>query len=270
MKNPFANIDWADVARRAGVPLKGERPDMGKVVAEADPALNQVYLQLHQIQRRRGFVEVTIKGDDMVYQSIILALDPEERSILIDELFPRGFSGLPGQHISVSIREPAGRRLQFNSEITSGYILDGAPVYVLAMPAALESDQRRAAYRLPISERVSIPSTFVTADDRQLNALLRNVSASGVCMEMPAQEPLGLRRDDALQHVAFDFAGINFDCRLQVKNIIADERRQRLLIGGRFVDLPVEEQRLLEKSIMRIQRERIQYSEQVAQQLTRA
>lgn len=234
--------------------------------AHSSKALNRVYLLLHQMQRRRSFLEITIEGDQWVYQSMILSLDPEERTILIDELFPEGFIGLVGQQVLVSIRHEAGRRIQFKSVILERHSQNETPLYVLKMPMHIDFDQRRSAYRLALNSKVATQSTVIANDDRAYTGYLRDVSVDGLCMEIEADDEQPFSCDDCLQQVAFDFAGQSIDCELTVRNVVAIEHsdsdvpQHRWRIGAQFVDLPPVEQRLLEKSIMRIQRDRIKYT----------
>ena len=235
---------------------------------KADTALNKVYLHLHQAQRNRRFVEVVVEGDEVVYQSMILSLDPEERTILIDELFPTGFVGLAGQKVRLSIRQQAGKKLKFNSVIMEQHQHDGSPLYVLAMPNQLESDQRRNAYRLPMSKNVSIEPHFIGPDEQPYHARLRNLSSSGIAMEVEVNDVDEFHYDDALTHLAFDFAGISIDCDLVIRNVdVPEPSTNRVMIGAEFVDLHPLEQRALERSIMRIQRDRIRLNGEMESQL---
>lgn len=227
-----------------------------------DNSLNRVYLMLHEAQQRRDFVEVTIEGSDAVYQSIILELDPDERTILIDEFFPAGFRGMPGQLIHVRIRQAAGRALLFTTSITESHVHEDTPLYVLTMPLFLDTDQRRGAYRLPVTEDWPVESTFISPDRELLNARIRNVSATGLCMEIKGVLEDEFQRDDELSHVAFDFAGNHYDCGLKIKNILTEEDPiDHTLIGAEFINFPPGEGRLLERTIMRMQRDRVRYAE---------
>lgn len=230
---------------------------------KVDTVLNHIYLQLHQAQRSRSFVEVQVEDDDVIYQSIILSVDPEERTLLIDELFPNDFVGLAGQRVRISIRQNNGRKLKFNSVIREQYLDDGTPLYVLTMPEDLQTDQRRSSYRLPIGNNTLIESQFTGPDQQSYPAKLRNLSSSGISMEVAVNniEDFDLHYNDKLSHLQFDFAGINVDCGLAVRNVEPlDEAHQSVLIGAEFVDIGPLEQRGLEKSIMRIQRDRIRYA----------
>jgi c-di-GMP-binding flagellar brake protein YcgR len=239
----------------------------GNKRAEAvDPTLNRVYLELHQLQRNRSFIEIVVEGDEAKYQSIILSIDPEERTLLVDELFPSGFIGLSGQQVHVSIRQKAGRKIQFPTVILERHSQDGSPLYVLRMPEMLDLDQRRGAYRLPLNAKLAVESSFTAPDYQAYQGTLLNVSSSGICMEVESEQEEPLRYDDHLTHVAFDFAGQNIDCELAVRCVatVGDDGpvggRYRWLVGAEFVDLPPLEQKVLAKSIMRIQRDRIKYS----------
>lgn len=230
-----------------------------KSTPSVDASLNHTYLTLYRAQRNHSFLEVTIEDDDVVYQSMILALDPEERTILIDELFPLGFVGLPGQKVKLRIRLSGGRKINFDSEIVQQHQHDGTPLYVLAMPNNIDTDQRRNAFRLSIGDRFSIDSRFEGPDQKPYYGRLRNLSSTGVALDvfLETESANSFNYDDALRHVKFDFAGINFDCGLALRNVEeVDEEPGHFLIGGEFTDMDPHDQRTLERSIMRIQRDR--------------
>lgn len=244
---------------------KAERP-------EGDSALNRIYVQLYQAQREHYFIDVQVDGDDVTYQSMILSLDPEEKTVLIDELFPTGFEGLPGQRVEICIRQPKGRKVRFTTDIIEQHIHDEAPVFVLAMPEeGLYADQRRKAYRLAVGGGIQIKPQFVGPDQQNYFAKLCNLSSTGLGLEVEVEDPRQFNFNDRLKHVAFDFAGVTIDCDMTVRNVLAPEEEQnKIMIGAEFVDLPALERRVLEKSIMRIQRDRIRLAGNMESQIALA
>ena len=235
----------------------------GAVHRSADKAFNSTYLQLFQAKRDHHLIEVMVDGDDVVYQSIILELDTDERTLLIDELFPTGFVGLPGQRVMISIRQQQGRRLSFRSEIVQYQLVDDAPVYVLAMPRDLDSDQRRNAYRLPINNDIVIESQFVGPDQKTYRGRVCNLSRTGLSLALDEAQSEAFRREDDVNHLRFDFAGINVDCTAKVRNIeVPETAQQPLRIGAEFVGLSPMVERSLERSILRIQRDRLRVAGQ--------
>ena len=236
-----------------------------------DAKLNHNYLSLYQVQRDHRFLEVTIDGDDVVYQSIILELAPEERTILIDEFFPNDFVGLPGQRVSVAVRLDGGKKMQFKTDIVEKHLHEGAPLYVLSMPVDIEIDQRRNAFRLPIGDRVAIDSQFIGPDELPYYGRLRNVSSSGISLDVLVREESAnsFHYNDLLSHLTFDFAGVNINCGVSVRSIDVDQADDsHCFIGAEFVDLPAHEQQLLDRSIMRIQRDRLRMAGNAEAQLS--
>ena len=206
---------------------KYKRLQKKTVKPKTDLALNKTYLQLHQAQRSKSFVEVTVDGDDVIYQSMILELDPDERTILIDELFPTGFLGLPGQTVSLTIRQQGGRKFKLHSVIMQQHQFNGSPLYVLAMPADSQTDQRRNSFRLPLG-KASIDSKFRGPDRQFYHGRLCNVSSTGIAIEVSAANANSFHYNDQLEHVTFDFAGVDIDCRMAIRNVVPDPGKCRL------------------------------------------
>lgn len=243
----------------------------GQSMSAHDSKRNQNYLNLYQAWRSHRFLEVTVDGDDMVYQSIMLELDPEEGTLLIDEFFPNDFVGMPGQVMKVNIRTVGGRKMTFETNIMEKYLYNDSPLYVLAMPADIEIDQRRNAFRLPIGDRVAVDSRFIGPDEQPYYGRLRNVSCSGISLEVhvDGESANSFHYDDVLSHLTFDFAGINIDCGVSVRSIEVDKAEDsHCLIGAEFVDLSAQAQRSLERSIMRIQRDWARSTENAEAQLS--
>jgi len=113
-------------------------------VAETSQAsFEQTVIRLQQMVEERSFVEVRFPGRaDNTYQSLILKVDPLERYVLIDELFPShgAFFVSPGDEVEItSIRR--GIPVRFSTWVKSISITeqDGIPAYRLALPDAVEA-----------------------------------------------------------------------------------------------------------------------------------
>ncbi len=221
-------------------------------------ALREVYLNLFDVQRSHALIDVAIDGVDAHYQSIILAVDPERATITIDELFPAGFIGLPGQPVTVTVRLDGSRRLTFNTHIVNRRDDENAiDSYVLALPASLDYNQRRGAFRLQMGSGWAVVSEFRAPDQQHCSARVRDLSSTGIRLEL--QQPLPLHEGDVLEDLQFEFAGRNYHCLADVRSVIStDERADRFLVGAAFRDLPRLEQRSLERMIMQRQRQQAQ------------
>lgn len=228
--------------------------------SESDDALRQVYLQLFELQRTHTLIDVSVEGTGARYQSIILGVNPERRELVIDDLFPQGFYGLKGQPLKITIRQNAGRRLTFETTIMARGQDGDAPYYTLAMPEALDGDQRRATYRLNVGNTHVIDTLFIGPDRAERLARLMDVSADGARIEITGSDAEEFQPGSQLSDLRFDFEGVLVDCALELCSVQPAPQGRRLVLGGRFVDIPKDTQRLLERSIMQIQRGRARIS----------
>ena len=235
-------------------------PRAAVTAAAADDrhAVRQVYLNLFDVQRSHALIDVAIDGVDAHYQSIILSVDPELGNIVIDELFPAGFVGLPGQPVTVTVRLDGNRRLSFNTHIVARRDdAEAIDSYTLALPVSLDYNQRRGAFRLQMGHGWAVVSEFRSPDLQHCSARVRDLSSTGIRLELP--QSLALNEGDALEDLQFEFAGRHFRCGADVRCVSnTSERGDRFLIGAAFRDLPRIEQRSLERMIMQMQRQQVQ------------
>lgn len=232
--------------------------------AEASPAprsdlgaLRDIYLNLFDVQRSHALIDVAIDGVDARYQSIIIGIDPERGVLEIDELFPAGFVGLPGQPVTVTVRLDGARRLTFNTYIMSRHDDGQLESYWLALPEALDYNQRRGSFRLALGQGWGVVSEFLAPDQQRCSARVRDLSSTGIRLEVAGVKPPAT--GDVLHDLYFEFAGRNYQCAADVRNVInPSDKSDRFLIGAAFRDMPRVEQRSLERMIMQLQRQQVQ------------
>ena len=160
----------------------------------------------------------------------------------------------------------------FIFKVTSGRIIYNLiTILIHGIVEVFEIDQRRNAFRLPIGDRVAIDSQFIGPDELPYYGRLRNVSSSGILLDVMVREESAnsFHYNDLLSHLTFDFAGVNINCGVSVRSIDVDQADDsHCFIGAEFVDLPAHEQQLLDRSIMRIQRDRLRMAGNAEAQLS--
>ena len=223
-------------------------------------ALREIYLSLFDIQQSHALIDVTIDGVQARYQSIILDVDPERGTVTIDELFPPGFVGLSGQQVTVSVRIDDSRKLTFKTYIASRRADDrDIDTYYLALPENLDYNQRRGAFRLQLGRNAQAVSEFIAPDQQPISARIRDLSSTGIRVELP--HSVALQEGDVLEDFKFEFAGRTFYCNADVRNLSGDaDRKTPLTVGAMFRDLPRADQRSLERMIMQKQRQQAQFA----------
>lgn len=213
---------------------------------EADADLNLI-----EAQRASAIIDVDIDGAGGRYQSVILQVDPQVGSILIDELFPAGFSGLPGQPLTITVRRLDGSRSSFTTRVIERRNIDGADNYLLTLPASIAYQQRREVFRLRLGRRGGVVSEFQTADQQFCAATVHDLSAAGICLEL--QNSVQVAAGDVLTGLDFDFEQQRFSCQARVRHVYCD-RAGKIMVGAAFYDFPRLQQRALERLIMQQQR----------------
>lgn len=246
--------DWLKRQRSAPQSVAGSASST--TPASALETLRDVYLNLFDVQRSHALIDVAIDGVDARYQSIIIGIDPERGVLEIDELFPAEFVGLPGQPVTVTVRLDGARRLTFNTHIVSRHDDGQLESYWLALPESLDYNQRRGSFRLQLGQGWGVVSEFLAPDQQRCSARVRDLSSTGIRLELIGGEPPAT--GDVLQDLHFEFAGRNFQCVADVRNVSNSSEADRFLIGAAFRDMPRLEQRSLERMIMQLQRQQVQ------------
>ena len=251
--------DWLKKQRQKSAPRTAAAPSAPTSAQAADnlSSLRDIYLNLFDVQRSHALIDVAIDGVDARYQSIIIGIDPERGVLEIDELFPAGFVGLPGQPITVTVRLDGARRLTFNTHIISRHDDGRLESYWLALPEELDYNQRRGSFRLALGQGWGVISEFLAPDQQRCSARVRDLSSTGIRLEVIGGKPP--TTGDVLNDLQFEFAGRNYQCVADVRNVTsAGEKPDRFLVGAAFRDMSRVEQRSLERMIMQLQRQQVQ------------
>lgn len=226
------------------------------ISSDVELARHNVFLALQRAMMARAMLEVRLQGDDRLYQSLILELDSDEGTILIDELFPSTYEAFAGQWLNINIRQRHGRSLNFDVQVLQRHLYDGAPIYVVTLPEELDQEQRRASFRLPIDSGIVVESHFVGPDQCHHQGQLRNLSSGGLCLITNKEDDLALACDDVLQDLVFEYEGVAVECEARVKNVVTEiETHNAIQIGAQFQRLSNSERRQLDNLILRMQRQ---------------
>jgi c-di-GMP-binding flagellar brake protein YcgR len=212
-------------------------------------------LNLIEAQRAGAIIDVDIDGVAGRYQSVILQVNPHTGSILIDELFPAGFIGLPGQSLTITVRRLDGSRTGFTTRVVERRNDDGVDNYLLMLPSSVAYEQRREVFRLRLARSRGVVAEFQTEDQQFCGAIVQDLSATGIRLEL--QNSIYLASGDVLTGLEFEFEQHYFQCQARVRHVSYD-RAGKIIIGAAFHNFPRLQQRILERIIMQQQRRAVQ------------
>ena len=238
-----------------------------KTTGKVSPKLRDIYMTLFKIKRNHSFVQVKFLGDHVIYQSMILDVDPDEKTMTIDELFPKdeGFVGMEGHNVTLTVRDK-GLVISFETEVIQRGQSDGVPLYVIRLPSEIAKDQRRGAFRIDVASNYNISVEIESSEHCHLPVKVKDLSATGVRLEFEGDHSEIIKAGLILQSCRIRLGGYGeLICNLDVRNIlISDEPNDHTIVGGKLVDVDIEQKRMLEKYIIKQQRLQLRDSADVA------
>lgn len=230
---------------------------LNRTAAEHESHRNSVCSTLARLGKARQFIGIRFNGDRTLHHSLILEVLPDDGHLVIDELQPddKGVHGQPGQACEVTCTE-RGVRLRFDTTVIESGLEDDGRFYRLALPKAIEKDERRAAFRVYVPAMSKMTATVPSPFEKPWAPRLRDVSVAGVKLEFREPHASGLRRGTVLAGCVFRITDeLTIECDIEVRNVAAQtEPSPHVMIGARFVELARDRKRALERALMIEQR----------------
>ena len=221
----------------------------------------QLYLTLYKIMRDHVFIYITLEDDTEIFQSVILEINPEEKAMIIDDLFPQKhrFVGLEGQRLNIAM-QLNGVRHYFKSKIISKIQSGYTTSYSIVIPEALSEVQRRKSFRLTLNASRQYAVRFLNAQIQSQLGKIRNISIDGAGFEVegdltPFWQPGGILEACDL---IFDGEKV-FETDLTIKScqLIPADNKIMSYIGVEFDELTENQKNKLHKLMIKKQREQL-------------
>jgi len=222
------------------------------------PVKPDTLLRLEELRRSHTFVDVNfVNRDGRSYQSLIINVDVEDNSLLIDELYPLDgdMQNLLGEVIEIS---PCGKGMpmKFTSTISRIEMYDDSPAYRIELPRTITANQRRKFFRVPVTSAIGIYMR-VPINNMAVMAEVKNISASGVGLCIDKNVTEYLRANHLLRGVKLllpDNEVVN--CDLEVRSYEYRKKPHRnTIVGARFIDMNPKAQNQMERLMQKLQRE---------------
>ena len=221
------------------------------------PVNRQTVLRLRELSRDHTFVEVRfpeLSGSS--YQSLILEVDPQSRSVLIDELFPAdGQSVMPGEPVEI-VSQNKGMPMRFSSEIMALEMVDGVPAYRIDLPQKVQANQRRKFFRVMVPDEMEISARVDIGDQTPL-CKINNLSSSGISLKVNRDVTPHLKANRTIEGLRIQLPDHDVvNCDLEVRSYEYRKLPTRhTLIGGRLLRVSGSAQKKLDKILAQLQRE---------------
>ncbi|MDZ7753482.1 MAG: flagellar regulator YcgR PilZN domain-containing protein [Gammaproteobacteria bacterium] len=236
----------------------GPRPSLDPERLNTSEQIGRV---LHELLDARKQVTMLLEGSDETFTSSILQVDTGTATLELDELNPRG-----GHERLTRIREfrlitrHHGVDISFHSQVTHIDSSGGIAVYTAAFPTILRYQPRRAAYRAEVELSERIPVFLQTEGGGLLQGELRDISVGGLGLELVRRPVVDVEKGQRIGTCTIRLRdGEQITGSLEICFVGQAAIRQRLRLGGRFVDMEPQNNKAVRKLVADIDRRRIKH-----------
>lgn len=245
-------------------------PDYGQTMAESpvtDPASEyqgktekvthgpQIAGLLKRVRDQRVLLSVRVPGSDVIYNSLLLDVDPARNLILLDELNPSTGHELACKARQLRIRcQCQGVELSFVCPIEIGKGQSGVSFYRAPLPDSINYLQRRGSYRIRIGLNMHIPVALPLAPETRLEGELFDLSMGGLGANLPNQ--IELTRGQIIESCTLELPnGEPLTTEIEIRFVRIDRASQSQRIGASFRNLAPQQQSLLRRIVTQLERE---------------
>lgn len=209
----------------------------------------EVLRQLRLWQRQRQLIEVKTARQGEYQQSLILAVNPEQMSFDIDELFPSQYHGQIQTGDSLHLRlNQAGTVKEMECKVLAYHHHSAMPYYSLRIPETIHCGQRRKQRRISVDEDFPITISLQTPVGQMLYGSAENISAGGLRLRLAGNQLKELYPGAMLPLCELSFpGGLNIRCRAKVKGLqFLRQPHRHTQISLIFSDLAHEQRQQIE------------------------
>jgi c-di-GMP-binding flagellar brake protein YcgR len=211
---------------------------------------------LRPLLKKHAIVTATLPNSDQFFNTVLLAVDPDNDLLVIDGLHPEEGHCLLTQAQHLTLRtQLAGVEINFSIKLKSVDSTNGIAFYNLEFPKNIRYLQKRSAFRASISAAKDIVVKITTPDNKIYTGELHDISAGGMCVRIPRKKALALseyKEETQCAIILPDKRQIR--CIFRICRSSLDEPSDCLLIGGHFEKLDKIQRRTIERFVVELQR----------------
>lgn len=215
---------------------------------------------LNRIKDQYSILSVKLPKSTSRYTSAIVAIHPDQDCLILDELTPSD-----GHDHFLRVKEctieafSKGQGLTFTTTLVSKGRDDGIAYYKVTLPPSLYYYLQRTSYRVPVPFNKRTPFLLPGPDESMLEAEVIDVSLGGIGFKLPTG-PLTetLIHGTEVKGCRFVLGTgevLTFDIKVRFSAPAKDKKSMRL--GAQFGKLARRQQKILERYIMSLERERL-------------
>ena len=214
---------------------------------------------LKSLQNARTPLEIRFEGRTQIFQSILVAIDPQAGTLCIDELIPSvGEKWIEqGEPFRIDGWQDGVHMRWHCASGTRVELEDGAPAFVASLPAQLTYHQRRGAFRAQVHRSIETSLELIQSGEARSHAgELLDISATGCKVRMAGNlvETLQPGRRYEQSQLQLD-AEQRFSVNVEIRHRQYFEERDETHVGVHFHQPATPAQRQIDRFVTHLQRE---------------
>lgn len=214
---------------------------------------------LKGLQHARTPLEVRFEGRTQVFQSFLVAVDPETGTLCMDELVPPVGEKLitQGEAFRIDCWQDGVHMRWSCSGGTRVEFADGAPAFAVPLPARLTYHQRRGAFRAPVHRSIETRLELKQAGEARSHVgELIDISATGCKVRMAGNLVDALQPGKRYEQSELQLdAGQRFAVSAEIRHRRYLEERDETHVGVHFHQPGTPAQRQIDRFVTHLQRE---------------
>jgi c-di-GMP-binding flagellar brake protein YcgR len=233
--------------------LQGETRDSGKGNVTSR---SLIVATLHQLKTEHELLSVCVPGCPETASSAILGVKEDQDCYYLDELnLPTTHKAfLKNRKASINCRLQ-GMEVRFSCHLVKASSDGGIALYKISIPKNMIRIQRREHFRLRLDAGLMVPVTVPRLEGDSANGEAFDLSAGGVGAFMNTNNIPS--RGQVLTEVSISLPqSPSFKTNLEIRFARVDDIHHMLRIGGRFIGLNRNQERLIEHFLAEQQRKR--------------
>lgn len=215
------------------------------------------YDRLQFLQAHHEWIDVTVCKTGDRFQSLILALDPEQKELLIDELYPVETdreldSGDRLEIVSRSQRAP----ISFFTRILAAEMREGEAAWRLELPEDIGIQHSRGAFRVYVENEVGLDIDIPFEGTLIPAVRVINLSTDGIKLSLPMEAAEQLDRCSLFENVIISLPnGVYIDAKIEMRNRYSIRSPHPHILAGGKLQVPNAQQQVkLQQYLAAVQR----------------
>lgn len=220
-------------------------------------ALADHYDRLHYLQNHHEWIDVTVCKTGDNFQSLILALDPDQKELLIDELYPLDNDRLlqSGDRLEISSRSKRAP-ISFFTRILASELHQGEQAYRLELPEDIGIQHSRGAFRVYVENEVGLDIDMQIEGVAIPAVRIINLSTDGIKLWLPTDAEHSLKSTPRVEDIVIRLPnGHYIDCDIELRNrYVINTPHPHIVAGGKLVVRNAPQRVKLQQYLAAIQR----------------